>query len=322
MKYEDEVFGTVEFSELEKKIIENPGMQRLKGIHSGGVRYLIYPHMDITRFEHSIGTAIICKRFSEKQEESIAGLVHDISHTAFSHMIDQVYERKDQSFHEDHHHRFLEEYGLNRLMEEQGHDPNHILNPNNFTILEKKIPDMCADRLDYTLRALYKDDLIDKETIQRILKGITVENGFLVAKNKEEARRIMELSIKLNTEIFFEEKQEAAQMLMKELLLQALNKNILTEEDFFKTDEEVMKKLRENKELSQKLVRINPTIETKRTTKNSKHRVMRKHRIMDPVVKNTGKRISQIDPETKKKLTEFKENTPTEVKYEIKTQPF
>jgi hypothetical protein len=151
MKYDDPIYGEVGFIGLEEKIIKNPAMQRLKEVHQNGADFLVNPDMDTSRFEHSLGVAILCKKFGCDEDEVIAALTHDIPHTAFSHLADQLYERKDQTFHEDHHERFVEDYGLDELVEEHGYDPEYIFDEDNFTVLEQERPDLCADRLDYTL---------------------------------------------------------------------------------------------------------------------------------------------------------------------------
>lgn len=319
MKYTDPIYGEVKFNEIEEKIIKNPGMQRLKKIHANGADFLVNPDRNTSRFEHSLGTAILCKRFGETQEEVIAGLVHDISHTVFSHLIDQVYERKDQTFHEDHHNLLVEKYGLNELVEKHGYDPDYVLNEDNFTVLEKDLPDLCIDRVDYTLRDLYKYGSIGLETVRKAVERLSVEDGTLVARDRATAKKFTELSIKLNREVFFNKKQEAANMLMKEIINKALKKGIIAEEDIFKTDEYILKKIKEDKELSSKFKEINNKMEVEEGANHERYKIHRKHRVINPLIQDTGKRITDVDEETKEKLDRFREEVSKEVNYKIKT---
>ncbi|MFT4867664.1 MAG: HD superfamily phosphohydrolase [Candidatus Nanohaloarchaea archaeon] len=317
MKYEDPIYGEVQFTELEKKIIENPGMQRLKKVHQNGADFLVKPEMDTSRFEHSLGVAILCKKFGADEDEVIAGLVHDISHTAFSHLADQVFERRDQTFHEDHHERFVERYGLDELVEEHGYDPEYIFDEENFGILERDRPDICADRLDYTLRDLYKAGLIDQETVDRVLEGLTTEDGLIVAKDKEKASEVMNLFFKLNKEVFFDKKSEGTKMLMKNILSRGLDEGVITEEDLFTTDQEVMDKLSQDSELNEKLqgIRNGLTIED-----NGEYgfKVTRKHRIVDPKIKSLNKRLTDVEPDAEEKFEKFKSEVPKEASYVVK----
>lgn len=319
MNYSDPIYGKVRFNEVEKEIIQNPGMQRLKKIHANGADYLVNPNRNTSRFEHSLGTGILCKVFGEGEEEVIAGLVHDISHTVFSHLVDQVYEREDQTFHEDHHSRFVRKYGLDELVEEHGYDPSHVLNEENFPVLEKELPDLCTDRVDYTLRDLYKYGSIDRGTVRKAIEGLVVEGGVLIARDLETAKSFTELSIKLNKDVFFNEKQEAANVLMKEIINDALDKEIITESDFFKTDEEIIGKIKSNEELSKKFKRINNKLEVGKRAGHDKYRINRKHRIVDPLVRSTGSRVSELDKSTREKIEDFRENVPRKISYDIKT---
>lgn len=318
MRYEDPIYGKVEFTGLEEKIIENRAMQRLKKVHQNGAAFLVNPDMDTSRFEHSLGVAILCKKFGCSEDEVVAALTHDIPHTAFSHLADQLYERKDQTFHEDHHERFVEEYGLDSLVREHGYDPSYIFDEDNFTVLEQDRPDLCADRLDYTLRDLYHFGEISREDVREILDGLTVEEGKIVAKDEETAHRVMDAFMTLNKKVFFNEKHEAAAMLMVNLLEDAMDREVIDEEDLFRNDEEILEKIRSDEELSEKLDAINPDIEVEKGADHDRYEVMRKHRIVDPPVKGTGKRLSELDEGAKDKFESFKEEVPLSQKYEIK----
>lgn len=317
MKYEDPIYGEVEFTELEKKIIENSGMQRLKKIHQNGADFLIKPEMDTSRFEHSLGVAILCKKFgADEEEEVIAALVHDISHTAFSHLADQVFERRDQTYHEDHHERFVKDFGLDTLVQEHGYNPDYIFDEDNFGILERDRPDICADRLDYTLRDLFKAGLIDQETVDRVLKGLTIEDGLIVAKDKKTASEVMDLFFTLNKQVFFDKKSEGVKMLMKDILSRGLEEGLISEEDLFKTDQEVMDKLSEDRGLKEKIQSIKNGV-TVEVDGGEGLKVTRKHRIVDPKIQGTGDRLTELEPEAEKRFEEFKSEVPKEASYEV-----
>ena len=316
MKYEDPIYGEVEFTELEKKIIENPGMQRLKKVHQNGADFLVKPEMDTSRFEHSLGVAILCKKFEANEDEVIAGLVHDISHTAFSHLADQVFERRDQTYHEDHHERFVEDYGLDKIVKEHEYDPEYIFDEENFGILERDRPDICADRLDYTLRDLFKAGLIDQETVDRVLEGLTTENGLIVAKDQETASEVMDLFFKLNKEVFFDKKSEGAKMLMKNILSRGLDEGVITEEDLFRTDQEVMDKLSQDPDLKHKIQGVRNGLKIEENGEDG-FTVTRKHRIVDPEIKGLNKRLTDVEPEAEEKFEKFQSEVPRKISYAV-----
>ena len=95
----DPVHNYIRLNKLEKTLIGLPKFQRLKRIKQLGVASVVFPGALHTRFEHSLGTMhvadMIFDRFSDDFEEidrykvRLAGLLHDIGHSAFSHTIEQ-----------------------------------------------------------------------------------------------------------------------------------------------------------------------------------------------------------------------------------------
>ena len=81
-------------------LIGCPTFQRLKGVRQAGPSALAFPFKDVTRFEHSLGVFILLRRLRRRRREQVAGLLHDISHTAFSHAVDFVFSSDEQDHHE------------------------------------------------------------------------------------------------------------------------------------------------------------------------------------------------------------------------------
>ena len=52
----DAVHGDLTFSEEERRVMDTPEIQRLRGIKQLGTAYLVYPTAVHTRFDHSLGT--------------------------------------------------------------------------------------------------------------------------------------------------------------------------------------------------------------------------------------------------------------------------
>ena len=52
----DPIHGDISLNELEVELLDTPWMQRLRNIRQNGLCYLVYPAMNSTRFEHSLGT--------------------------------------------------------------------------------------------------------------------------------------------------------------------------------------------------------------------------------------------------------------------------
>src|SRR5512147_1167859 len=97
----DPIYGRVEISELEQLIINTPEMARLRRIQQLGLADLSFPGANHTRFEHSVGTLFIADKIAKAlgvpEEEIVkvrlAALLHDIGHSAFSHVVESVLKR-------------------------------------------------------------------------------------------------------------------------------------------------------------------------------------------------------------------------------------
>lgn len=101
MIIKDEIHGTLQFDELEGRVIDSSAFQRLRRIKQMSITNLVYPGANHTRFEHSLGTAhlaaLIARKVGLPEEEvrkvKLYGLLHDIGHTAFSHEGEDVVKR-------------------------------------------------------------------------------------------------------------------------------------------------------------------------------------------------------------------------------------
>lgn len=79
-------------------VLDCPVVQRLRYIHQTGLSYLVYPTALHTRFDHSLGVARIAEnigRFLGEEKSSIeelrlAALLHDVGHSFFSHLSENI----------------------------------------------------------------------------------------------------------------------------------------------------------------------------------------------------------------------------------------
>ncbi|HEY0175824.1 MAG TPA: HD domain-containing protein, partial [Pedobacter sp.] len=91
IKVNDPIYGTFELPEIFDDLLNSKAMQRLGKIHHSGAVFLVNPDICHTRLEHSIGVMLLIRMLGGTELEQIAGLLHDISHTAFSHVGDYVF---------------------------------------------------------------------------------------------------------------------------------------------------------------------------------------------------------------------------------------
>src|SRR3989344_6307050 len=132
MKYADRVYGNFEIEEPAiLGLINSETFQRLKDIDQMGY---FEPHFHGTahsRLEHSIGVYLLLKMYGAPLEEQIAGLIHDVSHSAFSHCIDYVLDAGSEKEH-NHQDNIFDEFvrttQIPEIIKKYGFDPDYIFN--------------------------------------------------------------------------------------------------------------------------------------------------------------------------------------------------
>ncbi len=315
MKITDNIYGTFEFPDKFDEIISSESVQRLKRIHQNGADFLIEPRRSATRFEHSIGVMILIKILGGSEEEQIAGLLHDISHTVFSHTIDQVKARKNHDYHEEIKHDYLKNTQLLDQLKKIGMEYNRIIDEENFPMLDSPIPDICADRLDYFFRDMLNIGRISKEQINQIIEFLVFKNGKLQCKSIETSKLIFEKFLELNSEVFFEPKLEVVNIIMSTLIKRLHDDGHITEKDFLLDDEYIINKILKSRDIGI-FLQLNQDIKFKVSTTETRHFLQRKLRYMDPLVAEHGKRLTEIDEDARRVLEKYLK-TPAKQFYEI-----
>ena len=183
MMIKDEIHGTLEFDELEERIIDSENFQRLRRIRQMSVTNLVYPGANHTRFEHSLGTAhlsgMIARRIGLDEDTvrkvKIYGLLHDIGHTPFSHEGEDIL-RKHVGDHEKLGQMKILRGEIADIISEN-YRPKEILNIEKANIITS---DIGSDRMDYLKRDAQNTGvaygIID---IDRLVHTIEMENGQL-----------------------------------------------------------------------------------------------------------------------------------------------
>ena len=313
MHINDSVYGAQEITDpLAISLIETPEMQRLKGINQYGVLNLIDSHLFTSRFDHSVGVYFLLKKMNASREEQIAGLLHDISHTAFSHVIDYVYDdHVGQTVHEKFHHQVIANSDIPRMLEQVGLNPNYIFNEKNHGLLEKELPDLCADRLDYFLRDSLIVNVNSPQNVKRILENIYPYKQGMMFSNIEIAKNVAYNFMKTCRVFWGNAIQSGAYQLMADTLKLGLSENDITENNLFLTDKELLDKLsasshptiQENLELFDKDVFSIGSVD------DYTYHVKTKARYVDPKIHcgNGIHRSSQFFPKLKADIEKFKE---------------
>ncbi len=298
MVVEDKIYGVVTAKDpVFAELSESSSLQRLKGVTQQGMPRAYYHQEVFSRFDHSVGVFLLLRRLEAGLEEQVAGLLHDVSHTAFSHVVDWVIGDPSK---EDHQDSIFSEYlknseipailGRNDLQSEQFYDLT------GFSLLERELPSLCADRIDYALREMA--GICDQEQILRILEDLTVEDDQIVFRSAEVAEEFGQWFAKLQREHWAGDKQRARYYVLSRVLKTALSEGCLSRDDFFATDQEVMDILESSRSpgIKKGIGMLRKDLEVKETGAGQAVKLPKKFRYVDPEVLSRGriKKLSSL----------------------------
>lgn len=311
MNYLDQVYGKVEITEpVILELIKSPSLQRLKGIDQGGYPKLFAkPEIKIkdlehSRFNHSLGVYFLLCKFNASLEEQIAGLIHDVSHSVFSHCIDYVFNQLSEKHH-DHQDRifksFIKKTTIPKILKKHGFEPAYILNERNFPLKEKPLPNLCADRIDYCLREALIFEEINKKEVNYFLANLMVKGNNWVFKNLKSAKNFAHLFYLMNTKYYSGLISAIMFRTVGDYLKYSLEKNYIQKSDLYTTDKKVLDKIRKYHYRDQKLKILFARMNDRQLTINNPNhydaKVFCKSRVVDPLCQHQGKikKLSEFD---------------------------
>lgn len=250
----------------EISVIDSPIFQRLRRIRQLAGAHLVYPGAQHSRFEHSLGTMHISSQAAAILKEKnhidsndtenlrLAALLHDIGHGPFSHLFEEVLQKKKIS-HEQMGEKLILKSEIGDLISKAGFDKLFI---SKLAFGNSKYPFMneiisgglSADMMDYLLRDGYftgaEHARID---FKRIINSLDVHEKKL-SLNKSALHSFESMMIsryQMFRAVYFHKAVRAAEVMLLESMLLADDELGLTTNDLQKyvqlTDEFIISKL-------------------------------------------------------------------------------
>jgi HD superfamily phosphohydrolase len=298
----DPIYGSVEIVEpVLLDLLETKAMQRLRGVLQHGISGLVGVTSPVTRFEHSVGVMLLVRRLGGALEEQIAALVHDVSHTAFSHVIDYVFDQHDsQSYHEEKKEIYVAGTDLPPVLARHGYDWADLLEEERYGLLEQPAPALCADRLDYLFRDSVALNLAAIGEVRRAIEHLVVYDGRIAVDDLAIARFLAYTFIAADDASW----SNLAEVGLYELTAQAIKAGLragaIAEEDIWGTDAELWSRLVECDDAGvQRLVSlVSADTQFVWDEANPTWWVSTKVRTIDPdvIVDGVAHRLSALDP--------------------------
>ncbi len=312
MNYQDDVYGSVAISEpVLRDLMASATLERLRGVLQHGVSALIGITAPVTRFDHSVGAMLLVRRLGGSVEEQIAALLHDASHTAFSHVMDYVFDDHDgQSYHDEKKEEFLAQTDVPDILAQHGRFWRDYLHEENFPLLEQPSPRLCADRLDYFLRDAQGLGLATEAQIQTALEHLTVANGRIAATSLEAAQWLGHTFIAADDASWANFREVGLYELTAQAIKRGLEIGAITQADIWGVDEPLWAKLHAHPDaaLQATLRLVSPATGFAWDEENPTFLVSTKLRAIDPDVWLDNGRLlplSTLDPEFARRRTAY-----------------
>ena len=251
----------------ELDLIDSSVFQRLRRIRQLAGAHLVYPGAQHSRFEHSLGTMHIAGQAANVLEEKgcldsndsknirMAALLHDIGHGPFSHLFEELLQKKKKISHEEMGKKLILQSKIGDLIAKSGFDKKFLSNlafgNSKYQFMNEIISGgLSADMMDYLLRDGYFTGAEHaKVDFMRIIHSLDVHDKKLsLDKSALYSFESMMISrYQMFKAVYFHKTVRSAEVMLLESMLLADNELDLTTDDLEKyvqlTDEFVISKL-------------------------------------------------------------------------------
>lgn len=236
---------------------QTPAMQRLREVGmSCGCEYTGFPRFcnagAYSRYEHSLGVALIVWHFTHDPAQALAGLFHDISAPVFAHVIDFL---KGDSLRQE-----ATEVGtmsaiaqspeICAILKELGLTAADVGDYHRYPIADNPSPMLSADRLEYSLQDGISYGFLDSDTAAACCWDLTVitnASGAPELAFRTEALAMQFAMAALTCgRVYASVEDRYAMQLLSELIQSAMESRVLCEDDLHTTEAAVIQKLTQN----------------------------------------------------------------------------
>jgi len=304
------IFGSTRITEpVLLDLLKSKAVLRMKHLDQGGVsRYVQHKEL-FTRYDHSLGVLHLVRFYGGDLKEQVAALLHDVSHTAFSHVGDFVFRGKDgdRSYQDDIHLWFLSKTDVSEILKKHGFVLNDFANESEFTLLEQQLPDLCADRFEYNLRTALSEKLLTQDDVFEIFNDVSFENKKWFFNHVHIAKKFAHVPFALMKMIWNSPWDHIAYQWSAKVINLAFKKEILSRDDMhFGVDEGVWNILENSKDEEIKICMHNilsaPYNFYFSDSSDYDYHCKNKFRGIDPLVKTKDgiKRLTEVDSDFEK----------------------
>ncbi len=202
-----------------------------------------------SRYDHSLGVALIVWHFTGDRTQALAGLLHDVATPVFAHVVDFMrgdYLRQEAT--EDGTEAIIAGSAeLQTLLMRDGLTTADVCDYHRYPIADNDSPRLSADRLEYTLGNAVNYGFCTLDEAARLYGDLRVGTGEdgqpeLAFARAECAERFANVALEC-AKIYVSDEDRYAMQRLSELLKDAVERGIITNTDLYATEPEAIGKL-------------------------------------------------------------------------------
>lgn len=308
-----------DFPNFIKELINTPEFKRLSNVGMNcGCEYTSFPIFskgkNYTRYEHSIGVALIIWHFTKDIKQSIAGLLHDISSPVFAHVIDFLNgdHETQESTEEKTEEIIANSMEIQEILKKYNLSTKDVYDYHMYPIADNDSPLLSADRLEYTLGNAFYYGFKSMEEIRDMYEDLVVSvNEFgqseISFSTLDKAIEFTCVSIE-NSKVYSSNVDRFAMQYLADLLKLAVNKRVISMKDLYTVEDQVISKLKKDEELKsmwKDFTKLSQIFTSKEKPKYGYWvNIPAKKRYINPQVVSQG-RVSSLSKNLSKEIDDF-----------------
>lgn len=299
--------------------LEAPEMVRLQGVGMNcGCDYTQFhayrPVIPYSRWDHSIGVALIVWHFTGDKQQTLSALFHDIASPVFAHVVDFLKgDHMTQESTEDGTCEIIRDSEIiQQVLCELDLTTEDVRDYHRFPIADNNAPQLAADRLEYSCGNMVNYGYASVSQVRELFDDLIIginEHGIeeLMFRTPDTASRFSRLTLQCSR-VYVSDEDRFAMQALADLLKDALKDGLLAWSDLYTTESEVIRKLETSEKYRARWAHFCSYGSVIRSDKPGQDgdwkKVPSKKRVIDPYVCNLG-RVTSLDPDYASDLRSF-----------------
>lgn len=302
-----------------RECARTPAVLRLRDVGMNcGCEYTSFPRFrglePYSRFDHSLGAALIIWHFTADPAQAVAGLLHDIATPVFAHVVDFMRGDylKQEATEAGTADMIAASAELQAVLKKYGLCSGAVSDYHRYPIADNDSPGLSADRLEYTMGNSINYGFCTAERAEAWYRDLVVgtnETGqpeltFQTAETAED----FALTALRCSEVYVSDEDRYSMQMLAELLRDAVSRGVITENDLYTTEPQIISRLLSDKAMAVGWSNFCAYREILRReqpgTEENWRKISAKKRYIDPQVLHQG-RVSTVSPVFAAKLCTF-----------------